>query len=138
MGRAYAKQVLQRLDVIGFEAVVIPVKVVVEVPENPLPGTQHGNRLLLLFGPDGVDRLLLANPPSLPSGHDAWLAEPTPSAMSTSEHRPTRRVQLPSGATWAGERRSHPLPSVEPLDLGHEQIEALVEILCGEILDEPL
>jgi hypothetical protein len=28
--------------------------------------------------------------------------------------------------------------SPEPLDLGHEQIEALVEILCGAILDEPL
>jgi hypothetical protein len=28
--------------------------------------------------------------------------------------------------------------SPEPLDLGHEQIEALVEILFGAILDEPL
>jgi hypothetical protein len=28
--------------------------------------------------------------------------------------------------------------SPEPLDLGHEQIEALVEVLFGAILDEPL
>jgi hypothetical protein len=28
--------------------------------------------------------------------------------------------------------------SPEPLDLGHEQIEALVEILSGAILDKPL